>query len=209
MNSHIIVNIQAILKSGDLETICKMMALMLLGFPFQNQVQNTPEESCEATEEDFDFPTFSRGKDYIPRVRTVLDVDPETGWPVPVKVEEDGAFVDQPYFTKSGDTPVLKDQVTIAEEERSAAGFMPEETKTLPLKEGHFYSQARIHPKQQLRMFHRVAIAIHMHSHQPEELKKIKQAFWNLFYKNKRNGYYIVNSKQATALKNTFRKYAV
>lgn len=133
-------NVNDIIKSGDINLIATLLVAVAFGWKAATQ-EDVVEDEQEAP-----F-VLSVEAEEIPGVTTVTTADheqereyarfvwtqDEQGFPVQLVVDEvdDGASVDQPYWTRSGDNPVIHDQAQQADLDRSAAGFMPEQVADL------------------------------------------------------------------------------
>ena len=134
-----------------------------------------------------------------------LDVD-DHGFVV--KVVDDGASVDQPYFTRSGDNPVLRSEA----EQHDMKGSRLFSEFCAPRKSYYATTSRKWGSgKSQERNFHVVVGWIEKHRHNAYVLRKGWNRFWRRVYLQKSEGKpcSYMFPKQVTAVQQLFAKYGV
>lgn len=126
----------------------------------------------------------------------------EHGYPVWVKDTDDGASVDQPYFTRSGDNPVLVDQATLLDEKRSAGGVLDFQAPNKQYYSSFKWSQE---DRLELRRFIQSVVWVCKHQDKPATLREGWIRFWKRVYADKT----FMTDNHIKLMKRLFGRYGV
>ena len=123
-----------------------------------------------------------------------------------VKVIDDGCSVEQPYWTKSGDNPVIMDEAT--QHDLKGSRLMSEHKAP----KVNFYSVASNkwgNGKKQERSFHTVVGWVEKNKDNSALLRRGWSRFWKNVYAGKKQNTFYMFPSQVKAVKDLFGKYGI
>ena len=176
------------IKEMELETLATLLVASMFGW--QN---NDPIKEEEEEEEDIDpndelifqvIETKDLEQEYYYEQKRVYWEPDEYGIPVRKQTIDfipSWVHNNSKYLTSSGNNPVLFPQATIADQERSACGFMPEEIKDKPgteISEYYCWRHSGTGAKKRERRFHKWVAWIWRFKGNEEKLKIGWSKFW-------------------------------
>lgn len=208
-------DIKNITRNGSWDVIATLLVAVAFGWrnaTAGDTVEVEEEIPFVLTDQDHEIPGLFVNdgvdteveREYV-RIAYVAD---KHGHPSPVAVEEtdDGASVDQPYWTRSGDNPVIHDQGQQADAVRSAAGFMPEQVKDLTGKP--YTSTAKWGKgKVQERNFHAVLRFVRGNQDNTRLLQAGWKRMWKRIFEQSNHGFLFPS--QVKTLQGEFRRLGI
>lgn len=185
------------LQKGDDNLLAEIIVSVMFGYQSEQKTSPAGSEEPEDMDEKESFVLTTEHED-LPWIREVKKTD----WEVeryagleydehgfPVATYDDGTSISDPWFTFSGNNPVVDSIADKADQHLSAGKSSVLKPDWIP----EFYSQAWAYKKQE-HNFHCWVRAIKKYSENQNQLEKLWKKFWKGYFERKAKGFDAVNT---------------